>query len=35
MDLPEVGGMDLTDLAKEWDRWQALMNMVMNVWVLP
>jgi hypothetical protein len=37
MDLPEVGwgGMDWTDLAKERDRWQVLMNMVMNFWVLP
>jgi hypothetical protein len=26
----ELGGMDWTDLAKNWDQWRALVNMVMN-----
>jgi hypothetical protein len=37
MDLQEVGcgGIDLieTGLAQERDRWQALVNVVMNLWV--
>jgi hypothetical protein len=28
-----VGGMDWIDLAQDMDRWQALMNVVMNLWV--
>jgi hypothetical protein len=34
-DLQEVawGRMDLIDLAQERDRWQALVNAVMNLWV--
>ena len=33
MDLPEVGwgGMGCINLAKERDRWQALMNVVMSL----
>ena len=33
MDLPEVGceGMDCIDLAQDKDRWQALVNVVMNL----
>jgi len=33
MDLQEVGfgGMDWIELAKDRDRWQALVNMVMNL----
>jgi len=27
------GGMDWIDLAEERDRWQALANVVMNLWV--
>jgi hypothetical protein len=27
------GGMDWTDLAQDRDRWQALVNVVMNLWV--
>ena len=27
------GGMDWIDLAQDMDRWQALMNVVMNLWV--
>jgi hypothetical protein len=35
MDLREVewGGIDWTDLAEDRDRWQALVNAVMNLWV--
>jgi hypothetical protein len=28
-----VGDMDLIDLAQERDRWRAVVNMVMNLWV--
>jgi hypothetical protein len=34
MDLQEVGwcrSMDWIDLAQDWDRWQALVNAVMNL----
>jgi len=27
------GGMDWIDLAQDGDKWQALVNMVMNLWV--
>jgi hypothetical protein len=27
------GGMDWIDLAEDRDRWQALVNAVMNLWV--
>jgi len=35
MDLQEVEfwGMDWIDLAEDRDRWQALVNAVMNLWV--
>ena len=35
MDLQQVGweGMDYIDLARDWDRWRALVNAVMNLWV--
>jgi len=35
MDLQEVGwrGMDWIDLAQDRDRWWALVNVVMNLWV--
>ena len=35
MDLQEVrcGGIDLIDLAQDRDRWQALVNVVKNLWV--
>ena len=35
MDFQEVGcgGMDWIDLAHDKDRWQALVNAVMNLWV--
>jgi len=34
-DLQEVGceGMDWIELAQDRERWQALVNMVMNLWV--
>jgi hypothetical protein len=35
MDLREVGwGIDWIDLAQDRDRWRALVNAVMNLWVL-
>jgi len=36
MDLPEVGwgGNDLIDRAQDRDMWRALVNVVMNLWVL-
>jgi hypothetical protein len=36
MDLREVGwdGMDWIDLAQDRDRWRALVNAIMNLWVL-
>ena len=34
MDIQEVeGGKDWMDLAQDRDRWWALVNMVMNLWV--
>jgi hypothetical protein len=36
LDLQEVGwggGMDWIELAQDRDRWQALVNVVMNLWV--
>jgi hypothetical protein len=35
MDLHEVGcgGMDWIKLAQDMDRWQELVNAVMNLWV--
>jgi hypothetical protein len=36
MDLREIdwGGMDWIDLAQDRDQWRALVNTVMNLWVL-
>jgi len=36
MDLLEVGwgGNDMTDRAQDRDMWHALVNVVMNLWVL-
>jgi hypothetical protein len=35
MDLGDIGwgGMDWIDLAQDGDRWRAVLNTVMNVWV--
>jgi hypothetical protein len=35
MDLSEVGwgGMDWFDLAEDSDRWQMVVNVVINLWV--
>jgi hypothetical protein len=35
MDLQEVGweGVDWIDMAQDRDRWRALVNAVMNLWV--
>jgi hypothetical protein len=35
MDIREIGwgGMDWTHLSQVRDHWQALVNMVMNLWV--
>jgi hypothetical protein len=35
MDLQEVGceGMDWIDLAQDKDRWRALLNALLNLWV--
>jgi hypothetical protein len=36
MDLREIGwsGMDWIDLAQDRDQWRALVNTVMNLWVI-
>jgi hypothetical protein len=35
MDCKEIGweGVDRIHIAGDWDRWQAVVNTVMNVWV--
>jgi len=35
MDIQEVGcgGMDWIEVAEDRDRWRAIMNAVMNIWV--
>ena len=35
VDLQEVGsrGVEWIELAEDWDRWRALVNVVMNLWV--
>jgi hypothetical protein len=35
MDLQDVGwdGVDLIDMTQDKDRWRALVNAVMNLWV--